>query len=102
MTAPRGAEATPPASRTRAARRNAMTMEELRGRIQSGRIVDRLQNHIDAASKGKKAYMTESQVRAALGLLKKVLPDLAALTLEGGDPGNPVRFVIEGLEPVTK
>lgn len=37
--------------------------------------------------------MTNSQVRAAELLLRKVIPDLSAVTLEGGDPDKPLQTV---------
>lgn len=50
-----------------------------RAKIQASRLVDRLQafamNQPDKAT-GQQVEMTNAQVRAALGLLAKVLPDL--------------------------
>jgi hypothetical protein len=43
--------------------------------------------------------MSDTQVRAALGLLRKTLPDLASTTIEG-NPDNPVTYVIRGPSPV--
>lgn len=80
-----------------APRRNAMGMQALRDRIKGQQIVDRLQKHIDATKKTSNFLMEDSQVRAALGLLKKVLPDLASITVEGNPDGEPVRFILEGL-----
>lgn len=79
-------------------RRNAMGQQALRDRIKSQQIVDRLQKHIDATKKTPNFLMEDSQVRAALGLLKKVLPDLASMTIEGVQGGEPVRFILEGLD----
>lgn len=47
-------------------------------------LINSLQNH----ALGKKLYKRDSQVRAALGLLAKVMPDLKAIehTGEGGGP----------------
>ena len=46
---------------------------ETRMRIQASKIIDRLMDHIVA----DKPKMAPSQVSAALGLLRKTLPDLA-------------------------
>ena len=55
-------------------------------RIQTSRIVNRLEEHIFGSIK-----MEPSAVTAALGLLKKKLPDLGTTTLQG-DEKNPVVF----------
>ena len=54
------------------------TLEKIRKNIQSGMIINELQKHIF-----NKREMTNSQVTAALGLLRKVLPDLATVTQDG-------------------
>ena len=46
--------------------------------IKSAKIVNRLQRHIDSTVKSPVNYMLPSQVTAALGLLKKTMPDLAS------------------------
>lgn len=51
-------------------------------KIKTSLIVNRLHNHILAKNKDDKNHMTQSQVTAALGLLKKVHPDLAAAKVE--------------------
>lgn len=58
----------------------------VRKRIQGGVMVAALQSHV----LGKKE-MTTTQVTAALGLLRKVVPDLSATTLSG-DHDNPLAF----------
>ena len=45
--------------------------DEIRAKIQASQLVNSLQNHVT----GKQLYKRESQVTAALGLLKKILPD---------------------------
>jgi hypothetical protein len=50
----------------------------VRDRIKAGGIVFRLHQHIVG-----KVAMTPSQVTAALGLLKKVVPDLASVEHKG-------------------
>lgn len=56
------------------------TPEIVRGRIKTGLLAQRLQNH----GLGK-VEMTPTQVTAALGLLRKTLPDLSQtdLNIEG-------------------
>jgi hypothetical protein len=51
--------------------------EAHRTKIRNSRILGNLIKHAEG-----KREMTSSQVRAALGLLKKVLPDLSSTTLE--------------------
>jgi hypothetical protein len=51
-------------------------------KIKAGLIVNRLEKHILAQDKDSPDHMTQSQVTAALGLLKKVHPDLAAAKVD--------------------
>jgi hypothetical protein len=67
-----------------ATKRNAMLIEEARKKIQTTQLINRLQNHAVG-----KVEMTPTQVSAASILLKKSLPDLAAVTVLG-DPNNPL------------
>lgn len=60
--------------------------EAWRQRIQTSMIINRLTAHI----KGE-IVLENSQVTAALGLLKKTAPDLQAVTLTGQD-GGPVKI----------
>lgn len=53
---------------------------EHRLKIQNSNILNYLIKHVEG-----KREMGPSQVTAALGLLKKALPDLSTVTLEGGD-----------------
>ncbi len=63
--------------------------ENTRQRIQTTMIVKRLQKHIDAKPTIvdgvviTEDLMTQSQVTAALGLIKKTLPDLMAVAHSG-------------------
>ena len=65
-------------TRSRAPKRNAMlrpeVQEELRSRIQTRQITNRLADHVAG-----KVDMSPTQVQAALGLLRKTLPDLSAV-----------------------
>ncbi len=63
--------------------------EETRAKIQTSQIINRLQNHID----GPGDDMTNTQLKAAEILLRKSLPDLAAVTISG-DAENPVGLEI--------
>ena len=59
--------------------------DEHRTKIQNSRILRVLIDHVEG-----RAEVSQARVTAALGLLKKVLPDLQAVTI-GGDPANPLR-----------
>jgi hypothetical protein len=56
---------------------------ETRAKIKGGQLIERLQNHVLG-----KSQLDPSQVSAGLGLLKKIIPDLAAVqhSGEGGGP----------------
>ena len=56
--------------------------EEHRTKIRNSKIVSRLISHAEG-----EVDMSSTQVTAALGLLKKVMPDLAATALTGEDGG---------------
>lgn len=83
-----------------AARNRVGLSENTRKRIQTTMLVKRLEEHI--LSKGElidgelinKDLMSQSQVTAALGLLKKTLPDLQAIT-HSGDQDNPIQAAVK-------
>lgn len=52
--------------------------EKVRARIRAGGIARRLEDHVLG-----KIQMSSSQVQAALGLLRKVVPDLASVDHQG-------------------
>jgi hypothetical protein len=54
--------------------------EETRARIQAAQIINRLHDNVMG-----KIELTNAQVSSAKTLLSKVLPDLQAITLQGGD-----------------
>lgn len=56
-----------------ATKRNAMLIEEARGKIQTTQLINRLQNHALGTIE-----MSPTQVRAVEILLKKKLPDLVS------------------------
>lgn len=72
------------AARTRKVRHDEFTRE----RIQTTQLVKRLTGH---ALGELRVEMSPSQVTAALGLLKKILPDLQATTI-AGDPNAPLKL----------
>ena len=69
-----------------AARIRLQHQDEVRARIQASQLVNRLTNH--ALGKLKKKGMDASQVTAALGLLKKCLPDLNSVEHSGPNGGE--------------
>lgn len=66
------------AARTRRTTQNKKTREK----IQASQLINRLTDHVNG-----KADMKASQVTAALGLLKKAIPDLQAVSYKDGE-GN--------------
>lgn len=62
--------------------------EAVRARIRGGQIAKQLSDHV----LGKKE-MTTTQVTAALGLLRKVVPDISAIEHSGPD-GTPLPSTI--------
>jgi len=65
-----------------AARLRPTHQAEVRTKIQSSQLINVLHNHAIG-----KTEMTASRVSAALGLLKKAVPDLQAMALTGADGG---------------
>lgn len=72
-----------------ATRLRTMHQDDVRAKIQTSQIINRLTDHIDG-----KVELSASQVTAAMGLLKKTLPDLSSVELRGNDD-NPVVHRIE-------
>lgn len=62
--------------------------EAVRSRIRAGGIVNRLEQHVLG-----KVEMSASQVSAALGLLRKCVPDLASMEHTGRD-GGPIEVAV--------
>ena len=77
-----------------AARFNLKHEQLTRDKIQTSMLVNRLNKF--ALDEENSVRMTSDQVRAALGLLKKTIPDLA-VTAHTGPDGGPVH-VITGVE----
>jgi hypothetical protein len=82
-----------------AARLNPKQDDRARSAIQTTQLCNRLNNFAleqpDPAT-GRQFVMSDTQVRAALGLLKKTIPDLAVTSHTGPD-GGPV-LVITGVD----
>lgn len=55
-----------------------------RVKIQNSNILNALLEHVEG-----KREMSSTQVTTGIALMKKVLPDLSAITLEGGE--NPIK-----------
>lgn len=72
------------------ARLNKLHQQSVRDKIQTTQLVKRLTNHV--LGKLKKP-MDATQVTAALGLLKKSLPDLQAIHHTGGSDDQRGRVV---------
>lgn len=66
---------------------NPAAVERIRERIQADRIIKKLEDHVL-----NNEEMTASQITAALGLLKKRIPDLSAVEMSGQD-GEPIQVV---------
>lgn len=58
----------------------------VREKIRASQIVNRLEDHVFG-----EVELSSTQVQAALGLLKKIVPDLSAQTISGED-GGPVEL----------
>lgn len=72
-----------------AARKHLSHIEKTREKIRASMLLNRLQSFVE----GKQGVeMKPHQVTAALGLLKKVIPDLSTVALTGED-GGPVETV---------
>lgn len=68
------------------ASKSPMYAESVRARIRAGGIAKRLEEHVLG-----KVEMTASQVSAALGLLRKVVPDQQYIEHTGRD-GGPIQY----------
>ena len=70
-----------------AARKNVFHDQKTRDKIKGSQIINRLQKHIFG-----KLELSQSQVTAALGLLKKTTPDIKQVELSS-DPDRPLVIV---------
>ena len=69
---------------------------EHRIKIQNSKILSTLIEHAEGAKE-----LSPSQVTAGLGLLRKVMPDLASTQITG-DPENPVHHKVEADDAFAK
>ena len=77
------------------ARLNPRQDERCRSAIQTTQLCKRLNSFALALpdpQTRKPVEMSDAQIRAALGLLRKTLPDLSSTTLNGGDGDNPIHL----------
>lgn len=72
-----------------AARKDLRHSDEVRKKIQTSQLVNRLNKHVNGT-----VEMSATQLKAAEILLKKSLPDLSAITLSG-DPDKPLEHIHE-------
>lgn len=63
--------------------------EEHRDKIRKSKILEYLVAHIEGGRD-----MSQTQVMAAIALLRKIMPDLSATTLQGDDEGGPVKVKV--------
>lgn len=81
-----------------AARKRLALNDKCKEKIKTGMLIKRLQDYgladMTQQNFANKA-MLPAQVKAALGLLAKVMPDLQRTQLEGGDADKPVRVARE-------
>lgn len=81
-----------------AARKSKFLSDEHRLKIQTSMIINRLTDFVNS-----KVELSPAQVTAALGLLKKSLPDLSNVEMTGKDGSNlPTAYAIyiNGVEKV--
>ena len=85
-----------------AARKQLFHPDDVKAKIQASQLINRLQNHAlfiddpnddEIEEKKRKTLMTDSQVRAAFGLLDKVVPSLKAIELSGNED-NPLHIKV--------
>ena len=62
--------------------------EAHREKIRNSNILNALVEHVEG-----KREMSATQVTAGLGLLKKCLPDLQSVTVQGEEDGEPINIV---------
>lgn len=76
-----------------AARKNLMHSDKTRERIKASMLLNRLEKFVEG-----KVELNAAQVSAALGLLKKVVPDLQAVSLDGpGENGAHIVNILTGV-----
>ena len=71
-----------------AVRKRLYHPEEVREKIRTSQLVNRLNAYANS-----KVELAPAQVTAILGLLKKTMPDLQAITISG-DPKRPIEISV--------
>lgn len=66
------------------ARMRKLHQDDVRAKIQTSQLVNRLENHALG-----KVDLSQTQIKAIEVLIRKTLPDLSAVTLQG-DEDNPI------------
>ena len=89
-----------------AARKHLSHDAKTRDKIRTSQLINRLEKFVlnEGGEKGEgKVELSPAQVTAALGLIKKTLPDISAITLNGpGDDGEHIiaqRIELVGVRP---
>ena len=70
------------------ARLRKMHQDDVRAKIQTSQLINRLENHALG-----KLHLETSQIKAIEVLIRKTLPDLSSVTL-AGDQDNPVKVTL--------
>ena len=73
-----------------AARKKPFHPDEIRKKIQTSQLINRLQSHVNAPI--DEPVLSKTQIQAINILLRKVVPDLSTVTLKG-DADNPLEVV---------
>jgi hypothetical protein len=85
-------ETNPPIEAPKRGRKPGFIMTaEHRSKIANSQVLNRLLAYVEGDENVK---MEAGQVTAALGLLKKVLPDLQTTTIQGDEEGGPLQVGI--------
>jgi hypothetical protein len=72
------------------ARLNLRHQQMVRDKIQASVLIQRLEAHAMG-----EVDMTPTQVRSAEVLLKKIVPDLSAVQVDGDGEGGPIKHALE-------
>lgn len=73
-----------------AARLNLRHQQSTRDKIQASQLINRLQSHAMG-----EVELSPAQVRSIEILLKKILPDLSAVQVDGDGEGGPIQHALE-------
>jgi hypothetical protein len=82
-----------------AARHNARMTEEVRSRIQTTQLINRLQAF---ANNDPDVQLDQLRLKAIELLLKKSLPDLSSVTIEGNKENGDIGFTVTWQSPTDK